>query len=179
MERTYEHVHASASPPPSGPCPDDPYSRRADERRDGPRLGPHTHRPAGPDLVTRHPFGIPPRASARSHLYGKTSPITEAHFADFVACFGNDPHGEAPRSDQGEQGRFRRFTREEIAARGDNLDITWLKDTSVDPEDGLETPEDIASAIEGHLTLALMEVRALVEELDDRTGEPVAAEAEA
>ena len=99
--------------------------------------------------------------------YGKTSPIAEADFAEFVACFGDDPDGEAPRTDQGAEGRFRRFTRAEIAARGDNLDITWLKDTSGDPEDGLDTPEDIASAIEGHLTLALEEVRALVEELDD------------
>lgn len=111
--------------------------------------------------------------------YGKTSPITEADFADFVARFGDDPHGEAPRTDQGEQGRFRRFTREDIAARGDNLDITWLKDTSGAPEDGLDTPEDIASAIEGHLTLALEEVRALVEELDEGAAEAVAAETEA
>lgn len=108
--------------------------------------------------------------------YGKTSPIGDADFADFVRAFGGDPNGEAPRTDQGEQGRFRRFTREEISARGDNLDITWLKDTSGDPEDGLETPEDIASAIEAHLSLALEEVRALVEELDGGTDEPVAAE---
>jgi len=40
-----------------------------------------------------------------------------------------------------------------------------LKDTTAEAEDGLETPEDIASAIEGHLTLALEEVRRLVEEL--------------
>ena len=32
---------------------------------------------------------------------------------------------------------------------------------------GLFTPEDIAAAVEGHLTLALEEVRALVEELGD------------
>lgn len=111
--------------------------------------------------------------------YGKTSPITEADFTDFVACFGDDPDGEALRKDQGEAGRWRCFTREEIATRGDNLDITWLKDTSGDPEDGLDTPEDIASAIEGHLTLALEEVRALVEELDDGVGETVEAEIEA
>lgn len=98
--------------------------------------------------------------------YGKTKPITEADFADFMEAFG-DPFGKVERHDQGETGRFRSFTRDEIAANGDNLDITWLKDTRGDPEDGLDTPEDIASAIEGHLTLALEEVRALVEELDE------------
>ncbi|MCL9982951.1 MAG: type I restriction-modification system subunit M [Erythrobacter sp.] len=111
--------------------------------------------------------------------FGKTRPITEADFADFVACFGDNPDGEAPRTAQGEEGRWRCFTREEIAARGDNLDIIWLKDTSGDPEDGLDSPEDIASAIEGHLTLALEEVRALMEELEEPATEPVAAEAEA
>lgn len=111
--------------------------------------------------------------------YGKTKPITQADFAEFVRAFGDDPNGEVARTDQGEQGRFRRFTREQIAARSDNLDITWLKDTSGDPEDGLDTPEDIASAIEGHLTFALEEVRSLVEELEVGTGEPVPSEVKA
>lgn len=103
--------------------------------------------------------------------YGKTNPFRADDLADFVQAFGDDPLGGpealAARQDQGETGRFRRFTREEIAARGDNLDIAWLKDTSAEAEDGLDTPEDIAAAIEGHLTLALEEVRALVEELGE------------
>jgi type I restriction enzyme M protein len=99
--------------------------------------------------------------------YGKTSPITEADFADFVSAYGDDSFGCGERQDQGAEGRFRCFSRDEIAALSDNLDITWLRDSSGDPEDGLDTPEDIASAIEGHLTLALEEIRALVEELDD------------
>lgn len=97
--------------------------------------------------------------------YGKTNPIGEADFADFVTAFGDDPWGRAARVDQGETGRFRRFGREALAARNDNLDITWLKAESADPEDGLNDPEDIAVAIETHLMLALDEVRGLVEEL--------------
>jgi len=108
--------------------------------------------------------------------YGKTSPISETDFTDFVAAFGTDPNGEAKRSDQGEQSRFRRFMRKEILARGDNLDITWLKDTGTDPEDGLETPEDIAAAVEAHLVAALEEVRALVEEFGENGAREVSAE---
>ncbi|MCW5716048.1 MAG: N-6 DNA methylase [Bauldia sp.] len=110
--------------------------------------------------------------------YGKTNPIGPEDFAAFVAAFGDDAGGRAERLDQGEEGRFRRFSREDIAARGDNLDITWLKDTSGDPEDGLETPEEIAAAIEGHLAAALEEVRALMEELEGTAREalPEAAE---
>jgi len=103
--------------------------------------------------------------------YGKTNPIRRADFDDFVHAFGGDALGGATRQDQGETGRFRRFTREEIAARGDNLDISWLRDTSVEAEDGLDTPEDIVAAIEGHLAAALEEVRALVEELAEGTAD--------
>jgi len=97
--------------------------------------------------------------------YGKTNPIGEKDFADFVEAFGDDPLGGSERRDGGEEGRFRCFTRAEIAARNDSLDITWLKAESADPEDGLTEPEEIAAAIEGHLMLALEEVRGLVEEL--------------
>ena len=114
---------------------------------------------------------------ANAPAYGKTNPLRAADFAGFVSAYGADPNGRAPRTDEGEAGRFRRFSRAEIAARGDNLDITWLRDTSADAEAGLETPEEIAAAIEGHLRAALEEIGALVEELGDGAGEPVLAEA--
>lgn len=98
--------------------------------------------------------------------YGKTNPFRIADLGAFVEAFGEDPNGVSPRFDQGESGRFRRFTRDEIAARGDNLDISWLKDTSDEAEDGLETPEDIAAAIEGHLKTAMEEIAALMAELE-------------
>jgi type I restriction enzyme M protein len=98
--------------------------------------------------------------------YGKTNPLRETDFGDFVRAFGDDPNGGGKRKDEGEAGRFRRYTREEIAEGGDNLDIRWLRDTSAEAEDGLETPEDFAAAIEGHLKAALLEVQALAEELE-------------
>lgn len=119
--------------------------------------------------ATREVWIYDARSGAPS--YGKTNPFTAADLEEFVAAFGDDVLGAAERKDHGETGRFRRFTREEIAAGGDTLDITWLKDTSAEAEDGLETAEDIAAAIEGHLKLALEEVRALVEELGEGTSE--------
>lgn len=95
--------------------------------------------------------------------YGKTNPLKPSDFESFVRAFGSNPLGRGKRTDEGETGRFRRFTREEIAARGDNLDIKWLKDEANEAEDGLESPEDIAAAIELHLTSALEEIRALAE----------------
>jgi Type I restriction-modification system methyltransferase subunit len=98
--------------------------------------------------------------------YGKTNPLKTADFDGFVQAFGDDPNGRAARRDEGEAARFRKFTREEIAARSDNLDITWLRDDDASAEDGLDDPEDIAAAILGHLRAALAEVEAVAEELE-------------
>ena len=39
--------------------------------------------------------------------FGKTTPLPPDHFTEFAACYGSDPHGETPRRDLGENGRFR------------------------------------------------------------------------
>lgn len=60
--------------------------------------------------------------------FGKRTPLGREHFAEMEKAYGSDPYGKSKRKDQGETGRFRKFTREEIKARGDNLDLAWLKD---------------------------------------------------
>ncbi len=99
---------------------------------------------------------------ANMESFGKTRQLTLADFAAFEAAFGSDPLGRSPRQDQGEEGRFRCFTRAQIADRQDNLDLSWLRDTSNDPEDDLTEPEDIAEAIADHLSKALAEISALM-----------------
>ncbi|UWQ20123.1 type I restriction-modification system subunit M [Jannaschia sp. W003] len=118
------------------------------------------------------------RAGAPS--YGKTRPLRAEDFAAFEAAFGDDPRGQAERQDEGEEGRFRRFTREDIAARGDSLDISWLRDGEEEAEDGLIDPDDITAAILGHLREATREIEALVEELEggEEDEAPVAVAAE-
>ena len=98
--------------------------------------------------------------------FGKRTPLTREHFEDFEEAFGVDPLGKAPRVDQGEEGRFRRYTREQVAARGDNLDITWLRDDSVERAEDLPEPEVIAAEILQHLRVAMEEMEALSEMLE-------------
>ena len=71
---------------------------------------------------------------ADAPAFGKTRPLTVQDFADFEKAYGNDPNGAAKRKDQGEEGRWRCFTREAIKARNDNLDISWLRDTEPTPK---------------------------------------------
>ncbi|MFC0805456.1 N-6 DNA methylase [Ensifer sp. P24N7] len=112
---------------------------------------------------------------ANMPAFGKTRPLTVADFADFEAAYGADANGEAERQERGEDGRWRCFSRETIAARNDNLDISWLRDTEAEAEEALTEPEDIAAAIIGHLWAALEEIEALSEELEpDRVTEAAA-----
>jgi len=99
--------------------------------------------------------------------FGKTNALTAKHFEEFEERFGDDPKGNAPRTEQSEDSRWRCMTREQIAERGDNLDWTWLRDESGDSEDEMTEPDEIAAAIVGHLRAALDEIEALSKELED------------
>jgi type I restriction enzyme M protein len=101
--------------------------------------------------------------------FGKRTPFTREHFTEFEKAFGSDPCGKSRRKELGEEGRFRRFTREEIKARGDNLDISWLKDESVQGADDLPEPEEIAAEILEKLRVATEEMEGLSGMLE---GEP-------
>ncbi|TIN05771.1 N-6 DNA methylase [Mesorhizobium sp.] len=117
---------------------------------------------------------------ANMPAFGKTRRLTVADFAEFEVAYGAEPNGSGERQDQGEEGRWRRFSREAIAARSDNLDVAWLRDTEAEAEEALTEPEDIAGAIIGHLKAALEEIEALSEELEpDSVVEEAAAVAEA
>lgn len=98
--------------------------------------------------------------------FGKRTPLTAGHFEDFMKRYGDDPLGEAKRRATGEDGRWRRFTRKAIAERGDNLDISWLRDESVGRVEDLPEPEEIAEEIMGHLAVAMEEMEALTELLE-------------
>jgi type I restriction enzyme M protein len=90
-----------------------------------------------------------------------------ANFAAFETAFSDDQLGQAACTDQGEEGRFCCFTREQIAARNDDLDIAWLRDTSNDPEDELiklTELEEITAAIAIHFGNVLREIETMMDE---------------
>jgi len=100
---------------------------------------------------------------ARSNVPGitkKERPLTPQHFTEFEQCYGDDPNGQSSRRDLGQEGRFRRFHISEIKERNYKLDITWLKDESVEDADELPEPHDLASE-------AIAELEAAVDELKE------------
>lgn len=100
---------------------------------------------------------------ARSNVPGitkKERPLTPAHFEEFERCYGKDPNGQGKRQDLGEEGRFRKFHISEIKERDYKLDITWLKDESIEDADELPEPQDLASE-------AITELEAVVDDLKE------------
>ncbi len=100
----------------------------------------------------------------------KSRPLTAQHFAEFEACYGADPNGRSRRTDQGETGRFRKFHISDVKERGYKLDITWLKDESLEDADDLPEPEALAAEAIAELEAAvdaLRDVLAMIEATDE------------
>ena len=98
---------------------------------------------------------------ARSNVPGitkKDRPLTREHFAEFEKAYGKDPNGHSKRIDAGEAGRFRKFSRQAIKDRGNKLDITWLRDESLEENGEFPDPQDLASE-------AITEFEAIVDDL--------------
>jgi type I restriction enzyme M protein len=107
--------------------------------------------------------------------YGKRTLLTNEHFKEFEVAFGGDPLGSAAslarRVDTGESGRFRKFTREFIRERGDNLDISWLKDDSATNANDLPDPTVLVNTAMGEIEAAMFELQGILAELNDVTQE--------
>lgn len=98
------------------------------------------------------------------HFTLKQNPLRREHLQDFVDCFNADD-----RSKRVETERFRQFSFEELTARDKvNLDITWLKDPSLENADSSLPPEVIAQEIVEDLQAALNEFAAIAEALQNR-----------
>jgi type I restriction enzyme M protein len=101
----------------------------------------------------------------RSNVPGitkKERPLTKDHFAEFEKCYGADPNGGAKRKDLAETGRFRRFPLSDIKKRDYKLDITWLKDETLESDGDLPEPQDLAGEAITELEAAVDDLRELV-----------------
>ena len=98
--------------------------------------------------------------------FGKRTPLTRAHFDEFVTAFGDDANGGSKRKDTGEEGRFRCFTRADIEKRSDNLDLTWLRDENVERAEDLPEPDVIAKEMMDILTSTTEDLQELMDLLE-------------
>lgn len=99
--------------------------------------------------------------------FGKRTPLMREHFKAFEAAYGEASNGRSARSDEGEGGRFRCFSREAVKERGDSLDISWLKDDSAEDAADLPEPAVLAREAVDELTGALEELESILAELGE------------
>lgn len=98
------------------------------------------------------------------HFTLKQNPLRLEHLQDFITAFRPDD-----RSARVESERFRRFGYDELVARDKaSLDITWLKDDSLEDTENLPPPAVIAQEIVEDLEAALVEFTAVAQSLGSR-----------
>jgi len=97
------------------------------------------------------------------HFTLKQNPLRRADLDEFVKAYKpGEPHSERAESE-----RWRAFSYDEIIARDKaNLDITWLKDDSLEDLDNLPSPDVIAREIVEDLTAALAEFEVVAAALE-------------
>lgn len=106
------------------------------------------------------------------HITKKDRPLTPGHFAEFERCYGESPNGAAARSASDSQdGRWRRFSIEEIRDRAFKIDsLRWLADAGdLDAEDA--PPDELATEALSELKAASEELNALVAILESAGAE--------
>jgi type I restriction enzyme M protein len=102
------------------------------------------------------------------HFTLKQNPLRYEHLQDFITAF--NPGDRATRV---ESERFCRFSYDELVARDKaSLDITWLRDESLEDTENLPPPEVIAQEIVEDLEAALMEFAAVAQSLSDNPARP-------
>lgn len=95
----------------------------------------------------------------------KKNPMKYADLEDFIRCYNpEDRHKRKETwSEENPEGRFRRFSYEEIVARDKtNLDIFWLKDKSLADLDNLPDPDVLANEIIENIEAGLESFREIV-----------------
>jgi type I restriction enzyme M protein len=110
---------------------------------------------------------------ARSNVPGitkKDRPLTPNHFTEFEKCYGKDPNGQSKRIDLGEKGRFRKFSITDIKKRDYKLDLTWLKDESLEDSDELPEPQDLAGEAITELESVVDDLREIIALIDKEAG---------
>lgn len=72
-------------------------------------------------------------------IFGPYLHLTREYLKPFEMVYGDDPNGQSKRYDEGEEGRWRCFSRETLAKQNDKLDLCWLRDSNHGINDNLVT----------------------------------------
>ena len=123
-------------------------------------------RPASADIVTKDVWIYDFRTNV--HFTLKQNPMKDSDLDDFINCYNPKNRYERKEtwSEDNPDGRWRRFSVDELLARGKtSLDIFWIKDKSLADLDNLPSPDVLAEDIIENLQSALESFQGLKEKL--------------
>ena len=106
-----------------------------------------------------------------THFTLKANRMTRKDLDDFVACYRpGERHKRQPTwSEKTPEGRFRAYDYEEILARDKvSLDLTWLRDDSLEDSASLPDPDVLAAEIADDLRSALAQIEDILGDLQQR-----------
>lgn len=99
----------------------------------------------------------------------KKNPLKIEDLKDFIECYNPQnryQRKETFNSETNPEGRFRKFTYEEIITQDKtSLDISWIKDKSLTDFDDLLEPEFLAQEIIEHLESGLNSFKSIVNKI--------------
>lgn len=102
--------------------------------------------------------------------FGKTNPLKSEHFDDFVKCYadGDLSKRKETYSEENPNGRWRKFTIEDILARDKtSLDITWMKADSGTEDYTLVELLDMIKEKSNNIAKAVAELETLIGEVEE------------
>ena len=102
--------------------------------------------------------------------FGKTNPLKSEHFDDFVECYadGDLSKRKETYSEENPNGRWRKFTIEDILARDKtSLDITWMKSDSGTDDYTLAELLDMIKEKSSNIAKAVAELEQLIGEVEE------------
>ena len=105
-----------------------------------------------------------------SHFTMKKNSLRRHHLDEFAELYNpsNRYDRGATWSEENPEGRWRRYTYEEIMRReGANLDLSWIRDKSLEDSADLQDPDVIAEEIAADLEAALEQFATIAGDLRD------------
>lgn len=123
-------------------------------------------KPASPDVQTKDVWIYDFRTNI--HFTLKQNPMHDVDLEDFVRCYNPNNRFERKEtwSERNPDGRWRRFSAEEILSRDKtSMDIFWIKDRSLADLDSLPSSDVLAADIMENLQGALEDFRELAGKL--------------
>ena len=102
--------------------------------------------------------------------FGKTNPLKSEHFDDFVKCYadGDLSKRKETYSEENPNGRWRKFTIEDILARDKtSLDISWMKENSETDDYTLTELLDMIKEKSNNIAKAVAELERLIGKVEE------------